>query len=275
MKLQYLGTAAAEGFPSMFCGCDSCRRAKKAGGKNIRTRSQAIIDDKLLIDFPADTYLHMLYNGLDLNYIQSVLVTHAHADHFYPSDFENRIEGYAHIPEDAPRTITVYGSAAVGRRMKSLVDRSRGKIAFEELLPYEAYVIDGYSVTPLLADHDPASGALIYLIGDGKSNLLYAHDTGYFPEETWHHLENFRCRLARVSIDCTGGLGAQYKSGHMGTEACCETRDRLIEIGRADQNTAFCLNHFSHNGKSTYDDLAGPAEKMGFDVSYDGKVVFC
>lgn len=39
MKLQYLGTAAAEGFPGMFCNCTACERARKAGGKNIRTRS--------------------------------------------------------------------------------------------------------------------------------------------------------------------------------------------------------------------------------------------
>ena len=63
MKLQYFGTAAAEGWPSLFCGCDACRRAREAGGRNIRTRSQAMIDDKLLIDFPADTYLHMTYYG--------------------------------------------------------------------------------------------------------------------------------------------------------------------------------------------------------------------
>ena len=55
MKLQYFGTAAAEGWPALFCGCDACRRAREAGGRNIRTRSQALIDDKLLIDFPADT----------------------------------------------------------------------------------------------------------------------------------------------------------------------------------------------------------------------------
>lgn len=48
MKLQYLGTAAAEGWPALFCECDHCKRAKEAGGRNIRTRSQAVIDDTLM-----------------------------------------------------------------------------------------------------------------------------------------------------------------------------------------------------------------------------------
>ena len=76
MKLQYLGTAAAEGFPGMFCGCAACERAQKAGGKNIRTRSQAVIDDSLLVDFPADTYHHVLTHGLALEKIQHCIVTH-------------------------------------------------------------------------------------------------------------------------------------------------------------------------------------------------------
>ena len=61
MKFRYLGTAAAEGWPAVFCNCDHCHRAKKAGGRNIRTRSQALINDDLLIDFPSDSYHHALH----------------------------------------------------------------------------------------------------------------------------------------------------------------------------------------------------------------------
>ena len=51
MKIKYLGTAAAEGVPAIFCRCEVCRKSKEAGGRNIRTRSQSIIDDRLLLDF--------------------------------------------------------------------------------------------------------------------------------------------------------------------------------------------------------------------------------
>lgn len=64
MKLKYLGTAAAEGWPALFCHCEACKKARKLGGKNIRTRSQAIADNRLLIDFCADTYMHVLQQGL-------------------------------------------------------------------------------------------------------------------------------------------------------------------------------------------------------------------
>ena len=86
MKIQYLGTAAAEGWPGLFCRCEVCRRAREAGGKNIRTRSQALIDDAILMDFPPDTYLHMLRDGLPLPEIRTLLLTHSHQDHWYPEE---------------------------------------------------------------------------------------------------------------------------------------------------------------------------------------------
>ena len=106
MKFKYLGTAAAEGFPAVFCNCEYCNAARRKGGKNIRTRSQAVIDDDLLIDFPSDTYAHALYNGLNLGKIKHLLVTHSHMDHFVPQEFELRGICFAHdMPE---KEITVY-----------------------------------------------------------------------------------------------------------------------------------------------------------------------
>ena len=55
MQFQYLGTAAAEGWPAVFCRCKYCLEAQRLGGKNIRTRSQAIVNDDLLLDLPPDT----------------------------------------------------------------------------------------------------------------------------------------------------------------------------------------------------------------------------
>ena len=86
MKIQYLGTAAAEGYPALFCQCDSCERARELGGKDIRTRCQALVDDKILIDFPADTYMHALLHGFCLDKIETCLITHNHSDHLYPAD---------------------------------------------------------------------------------------------------------------------------------------------------------------------------------------------
>ena len=39
MEFRYLGTATAEGLPTMFCKCPVCERSRKLGGRNIRTRT--------------------------------------------------------------------------------------------------------------------------------------------------------------------------------------------------------------------------------------------
>ena len=50
MKFTYLGTSSCEGIPALFCNCPRCEGARRLGGKNIRTRTQALINEDLLID---------------------------------------------------------------------------------------------------------------------------------------------------------------------------------------------------------------------------------
>ena len=105
MKIKIFGTAAAEGFPAMFCECEHCNRARKSGGGNLRTRSQALVDDTLLIDFGPDTLSHTLYGGLDLTKVTDLLITHNHCDHLLTNDFENRKDGYCQIKNKKPLNI--------------------------------------------------------------------------------------------------------------------------------------------------------------------------
>lgn len=63
MKIKYLGTAAYEGIPSLFCRCETCEKSRREGGRNLRSRSQALVDDELLLDFPADTVWHFIVSA--------------------------------------------------------------------------------------------------------------------------------------------------------------------------------------------------------------------
>ena len=51
----------------------------------------------MLLDFPADTYMHALDNDLELSKVKYLLVTHKHQDHFYPEEFNMR--GHWFAPE--------------------------------------------------------------------------------------------------------------------------------------------------------------------------------
>jgi phosphoribosyl 1,2-cyclic phosphate phosphodiesterase len=272
MKLIYLGTAAAEGWPALFCDCDNCLRAKAAGGKNIRTRSQAIIDGELLIDFPADTYSHVLKFGIDTLKIHTLIFTHSHADHFYPNDLEMFRPPFG----NAKNQLRVYsnksvynGTEEVRKSLASRTERPYGNMTFEIAEPFKPFSSGKYKITPLPADHDASQTCLVYVIDDGASRLLYANDTGYFPDATWDYIKGIHFDL--VSLDCTFGLKSNRRS-HMSIDVCAEVKDRLLETG-CDRSTRFVLNHFSHNGGADYDEIMPQAEKLGFDVSYDGKEV--
>lgn len=277
MKIKYFGTCAAEGFPGMFCSCETCEKARKAGGRNIRTRSQALVDGKLLIDFPADTYLHVLNYGLDLRDITSCIITHGHEDHLYERDFFYRVYGFAYYnDESAKKPITVFASGKSGARLRAWMAeqctdlRDPKAVKTEVIKPFEPFVTDGFKVTPLKADHDITLEPLIYIIEKDSKTLLYSHDSGYYPEETWEYLENNNIHLDFVSLDCTSILDNSSMSHHMGLEGCATVRERLLNKGVADEKTVFCLNHFSHNGRLIYDELVPVAKEMGFEVSYDG-----
>lgn len=270
MRLQYLGTAASEGWPGIFCDCRLCEEARRLGGKNIRTRSQAMLDNRLLLDFPPDTYHHMLTNGLRFYQVEHILITHSHSDHFYADDLYHRMPPFA---VNRLKPLTIYGNRAVKAAYEncdSAADVAAEIMAFVCVEAFETYEIGAYSVTPLPANHRKEEDCLIYLINDGQRKLLYAHDTGLFSDAVWEYIKGKHLDL--VSLDCTI-MKDPEGTNHMGLPDNIEVKERLLEIGCADSDTVFVANHFSHNGGWLHDELEQNVKKAGFLASYDGMEV--
>lgn len=270
MKFQYLGTAASEGWPALFCNCEYCLKAKQRGGKNLRTRSQAIINEDLLIDFPEDTFSHMLSSGKDFSKVRWCVVTHSHCDHFVPIDFCFRGGCYGH--NMAEPLLTVIGSAQVKEyydRMNHSYGEDNGCTNFEVIPLYEPRKYGKYTITALHANHIPAEEGHIYIISDSEKTVLYLHDTGLLYDEVWDYLISNHIKADLVSYDCTY-VAIPSCGGHMGLDTCTVTRDRLLKEGIIDGHTINCINHFSHNGKLIHDELVSVAEKLGFLTAYDG-----
>lgn len=269
MKLKYLGTAAAEAMPALFCECKNCKKARELGGRNVRTRSQAIIDGKLLIDFPCDTYHHILQNNIDLAKISNLFITHSHPDHFCPEELAYLQPGFSH-PKDE-YFLTVYGSEEIEDAMNQIVAKTAGKVVYKKIEPFKPFNVQDYTVTALKAVHG-TSNPYIYLIEKQGEAVLYAHDTDYFHNETWEYLKSKKPYLNIVSLDCTNCTlphGDYY--GHMGIDENVKCKDTLIELGLIDDKSKVIVNHFSHNGThSVYDELVPIAQKFGLVVSYDG-----
>src|SRR5699024_10320179 len=63
MRVEFLGTAAAEAFPDPFCDCDYCEASRIAGGKRLRLRASALINDDLIIDLGPDLHVAAFRRG--------------------------------------------------------------------------------------------------------------------------------------------------------------------------------------------------------------------
>lgn len=269
MKITYYGTAASEGWPGIFCQCDVCRKARLLGGKNIRTRSQALINDDLLLDLPPDNYLHSLFYGLETDKIRTLLITHSHSDHFYPEDLEFLEEPYSHT---YPDILQVYGNEAVEQgilRARKRLGGEKDRFLFHRAEGNVPFSVGEYTVLPLYASHAREERCLFYWIAQGNKSVLYAHDTGALTQENLDVLAQVPGKLSLVSLDCTS---QKERDGgyHMGLLDAAEQKDRLLARGLADEHTIWVVNHFSHNGGWLHEEMDEQARKYGMRASYDG-----
>lgn len=272
MKIKYFGTAAYEGIPSLFCQCESCKRALREGGKNLRTRAQALVDDEILLDFNADTVAHYQTYKFDWTKVKHCLITHGHSDHFYPNDITMFAEpGYTH---DVPH-IDFYGAETVyGGLCKVFAapyaDSSRGDARLVKA--GDLLSVGDYKVVVMSADHDQSVSPVFYGIENKEGKrLLYAHDTGVFTAENVADMKRLG-KFDFVSLDCTGAYAKGWRHGHMCLDTDAEMKELLVKEGLADENTKFVVTHFSHNGFLGHDheELSKEAAKYGFVVGYDG-----
>ena len=269
MKIKYLGTAAAEGIPAPFCHCSVCEYARKMRGREIRTRTQAFVDDKILLDFGPDTYMHTLEYDLDLSAFEVCFITHSHSDHLFVHDILMRKGNHALYDKEIP-PLSIYGGTGV-RESFDLKEHDYitkdGRVIFKNAVTYQPIHYKNYSITPLPACHK-TKDPLIYLIESGEKSLLYAHDTDYFREDVWQYLSNRNVPLDLVSLDCTEGAKHIDYHGHMNFERDALVRERMLDLKIADEHTKFVACHFSHNGLITYRQAV--ESTFDFLIAYDG-----
>ena len=78
MKIKFLGTGAGWPLPRLGCKDKLC---SSTDPRDKRTRSQALVNDRLLLDIGPDTYLHLNQPGVHPTYIKYAAITHEHPEH--------------------------------------------------------------------------------------------------------------------------------------------------------------------------------------------------
>ncbi len=273
MKLTFLGTAAAEAIPAMWCSCPVCRRARELGGRDLRRRCSYWIDRDTLVDFGPDANWQATEFGIDLTAIDRVIFTHPHSDHLMPEELSwRRTPYFSHVE----RRIEVCGTRPVFGCILGRLASNGMAVHFDELMidpvtlqPGEWKKSGDLELLPMRANHAPGNDAVFYLIRRGGRTILIANDTGWPPEESWKLLGENKIDLA-VLESTMGPAMADCRNGHMGGNVTAAFRERLLELGSITAATPVYANHFSHNCGANHDRLEAFFKPRGIEVAWDG-----
>lgn len=284
MRLTFLGTAAAEGFPALWCRCERCTVARQRGGRNNRFRSAVLVNDDLLLDFGPDLVASAIRFNLDLSGVRTLLLTHPHHDHLDPTNFFWRRKGFC--PTEL-ETLDVYLSKVA---LETLVARAPGedlascRAHFQTVAPFQQWYAGPdrhYHVWSFAARHARLEmESMLLAVRDRRSGraFFYATDTGPFPDATWDALERLKeepdgqTQFHAVSVDSTYGL-SDPGSSHMSVPQAVEHMAELDRRGLLAPGAARICHHFSHNGTPPYEELVAFLAPQGVETAYDGMVV--
>ena len=273
MKITFLGTAGWERIPSMYCNCDVCRMAKESGDDRYwRTQTQTLIDDKLLIDFGMDNYIHFYRTKKDFSAVENLLITHNHSDHFLCEELCMRAGGQ-NLTRDH---MQIYGGQdAYDFYQVNNWNKGGCKCTFNVIDAYQTFTVGEYTVTSIPSIHMPGN-PMCYIISDGKTTLFYSLDTGILADEVYEFLGKQGFRFDTVIADCTYGLEKATHRTHMTLKANEEHREKLKAVGCMKEETKWYLDHLSHIAFSdgehafTYEEFEEIVHQKNMLLSYDG-----
>lgn len=286
MKLTFLGTAAAQGYPVGWCACRYCEYARAHGGKNVRSASCAMLDDDVLLDLTETGMHNAALLGIPMAAARTLLVTHAHEDHVTPQVLNwrwGKREWETADPEigrdwfrarfTPVPTLRVFGNEEVIRLLRSQMPEETAR---ERELRLEYRVLGiGESVTDrdltftAIASHHGERGACFnYIVSRGGKTLLYATDTGGYDEDMYALL--FSRRYDAVVTECTFGESGFPYDGHFTLDGTRAFRAALLAHGCVSPETPFLLTHLSPHWVPPHDLFAPEMAKEGITVAYDG-----
>lgn len=266
MKIRLLGTGAAEGIPAFYSNSYVSRYAREHGGRDVRTRSAALIDDGLKIDLPPDTLVQMNREKLDAHDWTALLFTHSHDDHFAPAELQYCLYPFSEMDHMG---FSIYANSKIAAAIRDMYPAWPMEV--QETRPFQCFTHGDYHITPVLAMHADEESAQNLIVEREGEALLYATDTGIWRESTWEYLQGVRLDL--LVIECTEGKRPIDYDGHLNIENCVSVVERLRTQGTLRSDSKVVTTHHSHNGGMIHSELVEALAPHGIEVGWDGLVV--
>ena len=250
LKLTVLGSGTSTGVPVLGCHCAVCSSTEP---RNNRTRCSALLewaDHKILIDTATDFRHQALREGIEQ--IDSVLYTHAHADHVHG------IDDLRTFTLRSGKAIPVYASRGVLDRIQGLfsyifsdaeVPGYRPRLQVNEVTgPFELF---GQQVIPIPLIHGPGE-SLGYRIGD----LAYIVDCSAIPESS-------RELLGGLQVLVIDALRFREHDSHFSIS-------EAVEIAKQLRVRRTLLTHLTHDVNYPRHSTGLPE---GIEFAYDGQTL--
>jgi phosphoribosyl 1,2-cyclic phosphate phosphodiesterase len=232
-------------------------------------RTATLINDDLLFDCGPDLVAATHRFGVRLSRLETLLVTHAHEDHFLPSNLVWRGPGFCPTPITP---LKVFGPGPVTRTLRrdphwpTLAEK--GAVSLETVQPGQRWQSGPYQITALPASHDPGQAALLYIVTDGTHKLFYATDSGPLSEQGWRIVAR-EAPFDAVLMEETMGHTPRCET-HLNVESFLEAHQRFIQEGWLTEAARFVAFHFSHQSNPPHDELVRTLDPHGVVVAYDG-----
>lgn len=279
----FLGTSAGEQFPGVWCNCRNCQRARQLGGRNLRRNSCAAVGERTLIDFGPSIPVQAQAGGFSLPQMETMLVTHAHADHWHPwyllwrqlpADQTTDPQGHEFGPlfSTLPH-LTIYGNAAVCQSVEQLLDGDFADyhLSVQQVFPWERSETPELAFIPIPANHDPNQECFNYILEYQGRTILYASDTGWFLPEAQEFLQQFCFDL--VVMEGTFGFNDSYDvsaPGHLNFHANRRARRWMEERGMLAEQCVVAITHTGPHHAPPHDEAAPLLQDWGLTLAYDG-----
>ncbi len=167
-----------------------------------------------------------------------------------------------------PPELRLYGSNDIAVIMDGLFpDPAALHIGLHTVRAGDSWQSGPYAVTAYRAFHAVETlDALFYSVDDGQHAILYATDTGLFPEDTRQALLGRSFDV--VVLEETMGSG-DYE-GHLGFETFPEQVRWIRQAGLLRPGGRILATHFSHSGNPLHEELVARFSPLGVEIAYDG-----
>lgn len=283
MKLRFLGTSAASGFPNPHCRCENCVAAREAGGKSIRMMSSVLIDDELIIDLGPDVNGAAIRQGIDFADVRWALQTHSHPDHILALHAVSRAASWA--AKNAQPLIWYVGTPSIDAIIRDLgkslpkmdvtIDEPTrvAKLGLRTIQPWQSFTFGPYRVQTVAANHDPMVEPMLFALEKRGRRLFYGTDTTSLPEDTWPRLAEADWTFDVVIFDHNDGFNPNESDAHMGHRRMMREVSRMRELGLISDETRVVGTHIAHHSHTIHEIEDARAREFGYELAWDGLIV--